>query len=156
MKCPYCGNKDSKVLETRDNDEGSVIRRRRECIGCSQRFTTFERLEEQPLWVVKKDGSRQLFDRQKILGGMMRACEKRPVAFETLEQAAEAIERELRQSFPQQEVPSMAIGEKVMSSLKTIDEVAYVRFASVYREFKDINTFLHEIQELLIKEYPKA
>jgi transcriptional repressor NrdR len=152
MICPYCGYEDSKVLETRDNDEGAVVRRRRECIACGQRFTTFERYEVQPLWVIKKDGRRQRFDSQKVLAGMVRACEKRPVSYQTLERAVAEIERDLRQGPLQQEVPSMLIGEKVMERLKDIDEVAYVRFASVYREFKDINTFLHEIQELLTKE----
>ncbi|HCP15829.1 MAG TPA: transcriptional regulator NrdR [Peptococcaceae bacterium] len=152
MKCPSCGYHDSKVLETRDSEDGIVIRRRRECIACQRRFTTFERMEEQPLWVVKKDGSRQRYDSQKVLSGMMRACEKRPVPYQVLEQAVNEIERELRQSSSQQEIPSMLIGEKVMEHLKRIDEVAYVRFASVYREFKDIKTFLHEIQEMLIKE----
>jgi len=149
MICPYCGYRDSKVLETRDSEDGSVIRRRRECIDCGQRFTTFERYEVQPLWVIKKDGRRQPFDRQKVLEGMVKACEKRPVSYQTLENVAAEIERDLRQGPLQQEVPSMAIGEKVMEHLKNIDEVAYVRFASVYREFKDINTFLREIQELL-------
>lgn len=153
MICPNCGHQDSKVLETRDNEDGYVIRRRRECMGCSQRFTTFERVEVQPLWVIKKDGSRQRFDSQKVLDGMIRACEKRPVSYQTLEDAVSEIERDLRQGPLQQEVPSMLIGEKVMEHLKKIDEVAYVRFASVYREFKDINTFLHEIQELLTKEH---
>ena len=152
MKCPNCGYHDSKVLETRDSEDGLVIRRRRECIACQRRFTTFERMEEQPLWVVKKDGSRQRYDGQKILSGMIRACEKRPVPYKVLEQAVNEIERELRQSSTQQEIPSMLIGEKVMEHLKRIDEVAYVRFASVYREFKDIKTFLHEIQEMLTKE----
>ncbi|MEA4892378.1 MAG: transcriptional regulator NrdR [Peptococcaceae bacterium] len=153
MICPNCGYNDSKVLETRDSEDGSVIRRRRECIQCQQRFTTFERLEEQPFWVIKKDGSRQRFDSQKVLAGMLRACEKRPVSYELLEKAAANIERELRQAATAREIPTMDVGEKVMACLKSIDEVAYVRFASVYREFKDIDTFLTEIQELMKKEH---
>jgi transcriptional repressor NrdR len=139
-------------LETRDSEDGSVIRRRRECISCQQRFTTFERLEEVHLWVIKKDGSRQRFEGQKVLNGMLRACEKRPVSTELLEETALAIERELRQAPGSREFPTLLIGEKVMERLKEIDEVAYVRFASVYREFKDINTFLREIQDLLTRE----
>ena len=153
MYCPYCGQDDSRVLETRDSEDGSVIRRRRECISCQQRFTTFERLEEAHLWVVKKDGSRQRFDQQKILSGMLRACEKRPVSVELLEQTAGEIERELRQSTGSREFSTLQIGEKVMERLKDIDQVAYVRFASVYREFKDIETFLEEIQSLLMREH---
>ena len=153
MLCPYCGHDDSKVLETRDSEDGGVIRRRRECIECQQRFTTFERVEEVQLWVIKKDGSRQRFDAQKVLSGMLRACEKRPVSYELLEKTVQEIERELRQTAGSREFPTLLIGEKVMERLKEIDAVAYVRFASVYREFKDINTFLKEIQELLIKEH---
>lgn len=149
MICPNCGHNDSKVLETRDSEDGSVIRRRRECISCGQRFTTFERMEEVMLWVIKKDGRRQPFDSGKILNGMLRACEKRPVSIELLETTAEEIEREFRQTLGSREFPSILIGEKVMERLKEIDQVAYVRFASVYREFKDINTFIHEIQVLL-------
>ena len=153
MICPNCGDNDSKVLETRDSEDGSVIRRRRECISCGQRFTTFERMEEVSLWVIKKDGTRQLFDSQKILNGMLRACEKRPVSIEVLEQAVEAIEKEFRQTFGPREFPSLLIGEKVMDHLKEIDQVAYVRFASVYRDFADIDTFMHEIQDLLIRDH---
>ena len=153
MICPNCGHNESKVLETRDSEDGSVIRRRRECIKCQQRFTTFERLEEQPFWVIKKDGSRERYDNQKVLAGMLRACEKRPVSYELLEKSAAEIERNLRQSSASREIPSIAVGEMVMDYLKSIDEVAYVRFASVYREFKDIDTFLTEIQELMKKEH---
>lgn len=153
MICPNCGHNESKVLETRDSEDGSVIRRRRECIKCQQRFTTFERLEEQPFWVIKKDGSRERYDSQKVLAGMLRACEKRPVSYELLEKSAAEIERNLRQSSASREIPSIAVGEMVMDYLKSIDEVAYVRFASVYREFKDIDTFLTEIQELMKKEH---
>ena len=153
MICPNCGHNESKVLETRDSEDGSVIRRRRECIKCQQRFTTFERLEEQPFWVIKKDGSRERYDNQKVLAGMLRACEKRPVSYELLEKSAAEIERNLRQSSASREIPSIAVGEMVMDYLKSIDKVAYVRFASVYREFKDIDTFLTEIQELMKKEH---
>ena len=156
MFCPYCGHDDSKVLETRDSEDGSVIRRRRECIACQQRFTTFERLEEMHLWVIKKDGARQRFDSQKILSGMLRACEKRPVSLELLVKTAEDIEREFRQTSGPREFPTILVGEKVMERLKEIDQVAYVRFASVYREFKDITTFLNEIQDLLTREHTSA
>ena len=152
MFCPYCAHDDSKVLETRDSEDGSVIRRRRECISCQQRFTTFERVEEVQLWVIKKDGSRQRFDGAKILSGMLRACEKRPVSLEHLEQTARQIEREFRQTSGSREFPTLLIGEKVMEQLKEIDKVAYIRFASVNREFKDIHKFLEEIQELLMRE----
>ena len=151
MLCPFCSCTESKVLETRDSEDGSSIRRRRECIACQQRFTTFERLEDVLLWVIKKDGSRQRFDSSKILNGMLRACEKRPVSMELLEQTAGGIEREFRQSSGSREFPTILIGEKVMEKLKDMDEVAYVRFASVYREFKDIDTFMKEIQALLTK-----
>lgn len=153
MICPFCGHNDSKVLETRDSEDGSVIRRRRECISCQKRFTTFERIEEVYLWVIKKDGTRERFDSNKILSGMLRACEKRPVSIELLETTAEEIEREFTQTSGTRELPSIHIGEKVMERLKDIDQVAYVRFASVYREFKDINTFMNEIQDLLTREH---
>ncbi|MCL1830069.1 MAG: transcriptional regulator NrdR [Oscillospiraceae bacterium] len=152
MICPFCGHNDSKVLETRDSEDSSVIRRRRECISCSQRFTTFERIEEVYMWVIKKDGTRERFDSRKILGGMLRACEKRPVSIELLEQTAEDIEREFSQTSGTREFSTLLVGEKVMERLKDIDQVAYVRFASVYREFKDISTFLNEIQQLLTRE----
>lgn len=156
MICPFCGHDDSKVLETRDSEDGSVIRRRRECISCQQRFTTFERQEEVTLWVIKKNGGRQRFDPQKILNGLLRACEKRPVSTETLESVVADIERELRQSSVSREFPSARIGEMVIERLKDIDQVAYVRFASVYREFKDINTFLTEIHALLTNNLNQA
>ena len=153
MICPFCGHDDSKVLETRDSEDSSVIRRRRECISCQQRFTTFERIEEVYLWVIKKDGTRQRFDSEKILSGMLRACEKRPVSIEVLERTVLEIEQEFRQTLGTREIPTLLIGEMVMERLKEIDQVAYVRFASVYREFKDINTFMREIQELLTREH---
>lgn len=148
MKCPYCGHLDSKVVDSRPAEDGTSIRRRRECLECHKRFTTFEIMESLPVVVVKKDGSRQSFDRSKVLGGMLRACEKRPVSFSTLEKIAEEIEQTLQNEMDR-EVPSAKIGEMVMDRLKGVDEVAYVRFASVYRQFKDISTFMSELNKLL-------
>ena len=148
MKCPYCGHLDSKVVDSRPAEDGTSIRRRRECLECHKRFTTFEIMESLPVMVVKKDGSRQSFDRSKVLGGMLRACEKRPVSFSTLEKIAEEIEQTLQNEMDR-EVPSAKIGEMVMDRLKGVDEVAYVRFASVYRQFKDISTFMAELSKLL-------
>ena len=148
MKCPYCAHLESKVVDSRPADEGSSIRRRRECLACHKRFTTYEMMESLPLMVIKKDGSRQSFDRNKILGGLVRACEKRPVSFDTLENIALEIEQNL-QSRIEREVSSLAIGEQVMERLKHVDQVAYVRFASVYRQFKDLNTFVEELNKLL-------
>ena len=148
MKCPYCGYKESKVVDSRPADEGNSIRRRRECLACHKRFTTFEVMESLPVVVIKKDGSRQSFDRSKLLNGMIRACEKRPVPFGTLEKIAEEIEQALQNEMDR-EVSSDRIGEMVMDRLKEVDEVAYVRFASVYRQFKDISTFMAELNKLL-------
>ena len=148
MKCPYCGHLDSKVVDSRPAEDGTSIRRRRECLECHKRFTTFEIMESLPVMVVKKDGSRQSFDRSKVLGGMLRAYEKRPVSFSTLEKIAEEIEQTLQNEMDR-EVPSAKIGEMVMDRLKGVDEVAYVRFASVYRQFKDISTFMSELNKLL-------
>ena len=148
MRCPYCGYKESKVVDSRPADEGSSIRRRRECLSCSKRFTTYETVESLPMVVVKKDGSRQSFDRRKVLGGMIRACEKRPVPLAELEKISEEIEQDLQNSM-EREVSTEIIGEKVMEKLKNADEVSYVRFASVYRQFKDINTFMSELNKLL-------
>ncbi len=148
MKCPYCGYSESKVIDSRPAEEGSTIRRRRECLSCQKRFTTYEIMERVPLVVVKKDGSRQTFDRIKLLNGMIRACEKRQVPMSALEKVANDIEQELQNSL-EREVSSNRIGELVMDKLKAIDEVAYVRFASVYRHFKDINTFIEELNKLL-------
>lgn len=148
MRCPYCGQGDSRVLETRLADDGYSIRRRRECQGCQNRFTTFEKLDDLPLLVVKKDGRREPFDQHKILNGLLKACEKRPVSLEQLENVAAEIERKLKSESLKREISSVEIGEMVMERLKEIDEVAYVRFASVYREFKDITTFLKEIETL--------
>lgn len=148
MKCPYCGHLESKVVDSRPADEGASIRRRRECLSCQKRFTTYETMESLPLMVIKKDGSRQTFDRSKLLNGMIRACEKRPVPFETLERITDQIEQELQNSL-ERETSTERIGELVMEQLKEVDEVAYVRFASVYRQFKDINTFMTELNKLL-------
>ena len=148
MKCPYCGYKESKVVDSRPAEEGSSIRRRRECLSCEKRFTTYETVESLPMVVIKKDGSRQSFDRGKVLRGMIRACEKRPVPFDELERISEEIEQNLQNSL-EREVSTEAIGEQVMDKLRSVDEVAYVRFASVYRQFKDIDTFMHELNKLL-------
>ena len=148
MKCPYCGYSESKVIDSRPADENSSIRRRRECLSCGKRFTTYETVESLPMVVVKKDGSRQSFDRRKVLGGMIRACEKRPVPLAELEKIAEEIEQDLQNSM-EREISTEAIGEKVMERLRNVDQVAYVRFASVYRQFKDIDTFMTELNKLL-------
>ena len=148
MKCPYCGYSESKVIDSRPADEGSSIRRRRECLSCSKRFTTYETVESLPMVVVKKDGSRQSFERRKVLGGMIRACEKRPVPLADLERIAEEIEQDIQNSM-EREISTVAIGEKVMDRLRNVDQVAYVRFASVYRQFKDIDTFMEELTKLL-------
>lgn len=148
MKCPYCGELESKVIDSRPTEDGEKIRRRRECLGCAKRFTTYEIVETVPLMVIKKDRSRQAFDRQKLLGGMMRACEKRPVSYQMLETAVDNIEQALLNSY-EREVTSIHIGELAMAELKKIDEVAYVRFASVYRQFGDLNTFMDELKDML-------
>ncbi len=150
MKCPYCGELESKVIDSRPTEDGEKIRRRRECLRCSKRFTTYEIVETVPLMVIKKDRSREAFDRQKLLGGMMRACEKRPVSFEMLEKAVDNIEQSLLNNY-EREVTSIYIGELAMEELKKIDEVAYVRFASVYRQFSDLNTFMEELKNMLSK-----
>ncbi len=152
MKCPFCGFEESKVIDSRPTDEGEKIRRRRECMSCGKRFTTYEIIESVPIVVVKKDGkSREVFDRDKLFNGMMRACEKRPVSVGDIERAIDEIEAEIQNSLDR-EVTSVRIGELVMDKLKDIDEVAYVRFASVYRQFKDINTFMSELKKLLIED----
>jgi transcriptional repressor NrdR len=148
VKCPYCSYLESRVLDSRPTEEGTAVRRRRECVQCLKRFTTYEKIEELPLVVVKKDGRREPFNRNKILSGLLKACEKRPVPVDVLEKAADEIERDLRNTLDR-EVESKVIGEMVMEKLKTIDEVAYVRFASVYRQFKDINRFMEELEKLL-------
>ena len=151
MKCPFCGNNDSKVIDSRPTEDNQRIRRRRECMSCSKRFTTFETVEITPITVIKKDGSMQAFNRDKILSGMIKSCEKRPVSIQDLEKATDNIEYRLVNSL-NTEVSSIEIGEMVMEELKKLDEVAYVRFASVYRQFSDINTFFEELSELLKKK----
>lgn len=146
MKCPYCGHEESKVNDSRPSEDR--IRRRRECLNCGKRFTTYEMVETAPLMVVKRDGSREMFSREKLMRGMLRACEKRPIEMSRLDAAADNIEQDLMNRL-EREVSSYDIGEAVMKELKEIDEVAYVRFASVYREFKDITTFMHEIETIL-------
>ena len=151
MKCPFCGNTDSKVIDSRPTEDNQRIRRRRECMSCQKRFTTFEIVELTPIMVVKKDGSIQAFNRDKILSGMVKSCEKRPVSTQDLEKAADNIEYRLVNSL-KTEISSIEIGEMVMDELKKLDEVAYVRFASVYRQFSDINTFFEELSELMKKK----
>ncbi len=148
MKCPYCSYEESKVVDSRPSDDGERIRRRRECMRCSKRFTTYEAVELIPVIVVKRDSSRESFDKNKLLSGLLRACEKRPVPLETMEGIANSIEGQLQTS-AQREVTSQHIGELAMNALRGVDEVAYVRFASVYRQFKDINTFMDELNKLL-------
>ena len=155
MKCPFCGYAESKVIDSRPADEGASIRRRRECLACQRRFTTYEVMERLPLVVVKRDGSRQSFDKVKLINGMVRACEKRPVPLATLESIADDIEQEL-QSNLEREVKTVDIGEMVMSRLKNVDEVAYVRFASVHREFKDLETFFNELEALRATQQKEA
>ena len=151
MKCPFCGHPESKVIDSRPADENASIRRRRECLACGKRFTTYETVESLPIVVIKKDGSRQSFDRQKVLRGMIRACEKRPVSLAELERIADEIEQELQNSM-EREIRTADIGEKVMERLRSVDQVAYVRFASVYRQFKDIDTFMAVLNKLLAEK----
>ena len=151
MKCPYCGFQESKVVDSRHSDDGTSIRRRRECLSCQKRFTTYETVESLPMVVIKKDNSRQSFDRNKILTGMVKACEKRPVTMADLERAVDEIEQIIQNSLDR-EVSTVHIGELVMERLKPLDEVAYVRFASVYRQFKDINSFMQELNKILAEK----
>lgn len=148
MRCPFCGHDEDKVIDSRPSDEGSAIRRRRECISCNARFTTYEKVENLPLVVIKKDGTRQPFDRDKLISGIMKACEKRPVTTAQIENLVNSIESQSQNSL-KREIMSQEIGEMVMERLKDIDEVSYVRFASVYRQFKDVNSFLVELNEML-------
>lgn len=148
MKCPYCGYSESKVIDSRPTDENERIRRRRECLKCGKRFTTYEVIETVPIVVIKKDKSREIFNRDKLLSGLMRACEKRPVTMETLENVVTEIENMIQNSLDR-EVPSSLIGKYAMEKLKSIDDVAYVRFASVYRQFKDINSFRDELNRMI-------
>ena len=151
MKCPFCYVPESKVIDSRPSDNGMSIRRRRECVSCGRKFTTYERVEEISVMVIKKDGSRQVFDRKKIMNGIIRACEKRPVTVEEMEKAVNSIELQIHNKM-KKEITSYEIGELVMDALKGLDDVAYVRFASVYRQFKDLNTFVDELQKLLEKK----
>ncbi len=150
MKCPFCGCVESKVIDSRPTDDGEKIRRRRECIGCQKRFTTFEAIETIPLYVIKKDSTRERFSRDKILGGLMRACEKRPVSIESLEKIADDIEATIANSL-EKEITTVYIGELVMERLKELDDVAYVRFASVHRQFKDIQSLYEEVSKIIKK-----
>ena len=150
MKCPFCSHRDSRVVDSRSVEDGSSIRRRRECPECGRRFTTYEKYEETPLVVSKKDGRRELFDSKKILGGLLKAFEKRPIAYEKVQEIAEKIERELRMR-GESEVNSTVIGEIVMKYLEQTDQIAYVRFASVYRQFADVNNFMQELQRIMSK-----
>ncbi|TKJ33754.1 transcriptional regulator NrdR [bacterium (candidate division B38) B3_B38] len=150
MKCPYCGHNKDKVIDSREKRGGEAIRRRRKCLACSRRFTTYERTEEAPYMVIKKDGRREPFDRQKILRGLLKACEKRPISVTTLEELTDTIEQKLLER-SEREIPTSEVGSFIMEKLKELDKVAYVRFASVYREFKDINEFMDELKALLEK-----
>lgn len=148
MKCPYCTYHDSKVVDSRPTEEGESIRRRRECNKCGKRFTTYEKIEEIPIRVIKKDGNRQAYDRGKLLRGIVKSCEKRPVTTEEIEELVDGVEKTIFNS-SEKEISTTEIGELVMEKLKDLDEVSYVRFASVYREFKDINSFMEELKDLL-------
>jgi len=150
MKCPFCGEIDNKVIDSRLSKDGAVIRRRRECILCSRRFTTYEHIEEIPVMIVKKDGRREIFSREKVRSGLQKACQKRNISMNVIEEFLDELERDLRET-GEKEISSNKIGEKVMAKLHEIDDVAYVRFASVYREFKDVNDFVSELKNLLSK-----
>ena len=147
MKCPYCSHPEDKVIDSRPTDEGATIRRRRECLGCQKRYTTYEKVEYMPLMVIKKDKSRQPYNRDKLLNGILRACEKRPVSISEIDNLIDNVEAQIYNTL-EREVTSTEIGEKVMEELRKLDEVAYVRFASVYRQFKDIDTFMDELQKI--------
>jgi len=150
MKCPFCGEIDNKVIDSRLSKDGGAIRRRRECIVCTRRFTTYEHIEEIPVMIIKKDGRREVFSREKVRSGLKKACEKRNISVHVIEEFLDELERDLRET-GEKEIPSHIIGEKIMSKLNEIDGVAYVRFASVYREFKDVDDFVAELKSLLIK-----
>ncbi|MBO4474659.1 MAG: transcriptional repressor NrdR [Clostridiales bacterium] len=150
MKCPFCGHLEDKVIDSRPAEDGSSIRRRRECLSCTSRFTTYEKVEVLPLLVIKKDGTRQAYNQEKLLGGLMKACEKRPVSSDQLTAIVTYVENQI-QNTAKREISTNEIGEMVMQQLKGIDEVAYVRFASVYRQFKDVNSFMEELQDMLKK-----
>jgi len=148
MKCPFCAHIEDKVVDSREGKDGLVIRRRRECLSCGRRFTSYERIDEIPFMVVKKDGTREPFDRNKVLGGLRKACEKRPVSPAALEQVADEVEQMLQES-PEREIPAARVGEKVTERLRELDKVAYVRFASVYRQFEDVDQFMKVLNDLL-------
>ena len=148
MKCPFCGEIDNKVIDSRVSKDGSAIRRRRECLLCSRRFTTYEHIEEIPIMIIKKDGRREIFNREKVRLGLQKACEKRNISMNVIEEFVDDVERDLRET-GEKEIPSHTIGEKIMAILHDLDEIAYVRFASVYREFKDVNDFVAELKSLL-------
>jgi transcriptional repressor NrdR len=148
MKCPFCSEIENKVIDSRLSKDGSVIRRRRECLECSRRFTTYEHIEEIPIMIIKKDGRRELFNREKVRSGMLKACEKRNISMNIIEEFIDEMERDLRES-EEKEIQASVIGEKIMAKLHELDDVAYVRFASVYREFKDVNDFVSELKKLL-------
>lgn len=148
MKCPFCGNAETKVLDSRPTEDNSSIRRRRECLNCLKRFTTYEKIEDIPVYVIKKDGTREPFSKRKILNGVLRSCEKRPVSISDMESLVDEIERQVQNTM-NREISSTSIGEMVMDKLKKLDDVAYVRFASVYKQFKDINTFINELHKIL-------
>ena len=148
MKCPYCGETDNKVIDSRLSKDASVIRRRRECIDCSRRFTTYEHIEEVPIMIIKKDGRREVFNREKVRSGVKKACEKRNISMNVIEEFIDDLERDLRE-IGEKELPASVVGEKIMAKLHELDDVAYVRFASVYREFKDVNDFVSELKSLL-------
>jgi transcriptional repressor NrdR len=150
MKCPFCGEINNKVIDSRLSKDGNVIRRRRECLLCSRRFTTYEHIEEIPVMIIKKDGRREVFSREKLRSGIQKACQKRNISVNIIEEFLDELERDLRET-GEKEIPSHKIGEKVMAKLHEIDDVAYVRFASVYREFKDVNDFVSELKSLLSK-----
>ncbi|MFZ0611915.1 MAG: transcriptional regulator NrdR [Desulfobacterales bacterium] len=151
MKCPFCGEIDNKVIDSRLSKDGNVIRRRRECLICTRRFTTYEHIEEIPIMIIKKDGRREVFSREKIRSGIHKACEKRNISMNAIEEFIDELERDLRET-GEKEIPSHILGEKVMSRLHDLDGVAYVRFASVYREFKDVNDFVSELKSLLSQQ----
>jgi len=149
MNCPFCGHKEDKVIDSRESKEGDVVRRRRQCLGCERRFTTYERSDEIPYMVVKKDGRREKFDRQKVLNGLLKACEKRPVAMAKLAEVVDAVEGKLADN-SDREISTTEIGEMLMDHLKNLDKIAYVRFASVYRDFQDVEAFLDELKNLVL------
>lgn len=155
MKCMYCGCEDSKVIDSRSTDDGKSIRRRRECIACGKRFTTFETIETVSFWVIKRDGTRELYDRTKLKNGILRSCEKRPISMAQIDKIVDSIEKNLYNSL-EQEISSLAIGDLVMEELKHVDEVAYIRFAAVYRQFKDSATFFEEMSKIFSSTYTKG